>query len=86
MIDGFDPDKFRQVNRRGGGGGGVTGVGASTTSDYSLPPPVSQFGSITSNVGTSATLNEDMMPGSVPTYDSTEKQMLASLERELGVI
>ncbi len=63
VIDGFDPDKFRQVNKASG-----------TKTNNS-----SQFGAIEGTVATT----EVEVPGSVPTYDPSEQQLIASLEREL---
>lgn len=70
VIDGFDPDKFRKVNSK------PTNAGTSNSA-----PTVSigrnDFGSSTASMD---------VPGAVPTYDTTEQQLLASIEHELGVI
>ena len=98
VIDGFDPDKFRKVNKgggggvqdrshapatassgagAGGGGGGAAGFGPRSFGDGGR-----------GRMGASAAAAEQQMdmPGAVPTYDRSEQQLMASLERELGVM
>ena len=73
MIDGFDPDKFRKVNSK-----------ANKTNDPSFhvkrhiqsPPSFSLQ---------TSTFQESDMPG-VPSYDKSEKQLLATLEQELSAL
>ena len=81
MIDGFDPDKFRKVNKGKNGQDFDPGIQISR-----------QFGSASSSdssrVATAKThqhIETIQMPG-VPAYDNSEKQLLASLEQELGVL
>ena len=81
MIDGFDPDKFRKVNKDKKNSPQDSGIRIER-----------QFGSASSSDSSGggrfhkptriATIE---MPG-VPSYDNTEKQLLASLEQELGVL
>lgn len=84
VIDGFDPDKFRKVNKD------------SKKDDYDAGIRVErQFGSASSNESlpnqhqsrrrSSSHFDAYEMPG-VPSYDNSEKQLLASLEQELGVL
>lgn len=78
MIDGFDPDKFRKVNKDSKKDSGIR--------------VERQFGSASSSesLGIERSNNNHYqnafeMPG-VPSYDNSEKQLLASLEQELGVL
>ena len=93
MIDGFDPDKFRKVNK-----------GSKKEEDFDSGIHVERkFGSASSKNssnngwngnGRNGSGNEPkthqiatmQMPGVVPSYDNSEKQLLASLEQELGVL
>ena len=72
VIDGFDPDKFRQVNKT------TAAVAASAASNRrpTLDRSFSALGSST----------EMDVPGAVPTYDRAEQKLIASLEQELGVL
>ena len=71
VIDGFDPDKFRQVNKT------TAAVAASASSNRpTLDRSFSALGSST----------EMDVPGAVPTYDRAEQKLIASLEQELGVL
>ena len=80
MIDGFDPDKFRKVNKD-----------SKKNNKYDSGIHVErQFGSASSSSGSSSRGTEVQiptmeMPG-VPSYDNSERQLLASLEQELGVL
>ena len=80
MIDGFDPDKFRKVNKD-----------SKKNNNYDSGIHVErQFGSASSSSGSSSRGTEVQiptmeMPG-VPSYDNSERQLLASLEQELGVL
>lgn len=81
MIDGFDPDKFRKVNKdknspQDSGIRIERQFGSASSSDSGI-----RMGAGTSN----ARMTTIEMPG-VPSYDNTEKQLLASLEQELGVL
>lgn len=73
VIDGFDPDKFRQVNNR------TTAAAAATTVSSNRPNLDRSF----SVLGSSTEMD---MPGAVPTYDRAEQKLIASLEQELGVL
>ena len=75
MIDGFDPDKFRQVNNR------TTAAPAATTANVSSNRP--NLDRSFSALGSSTEMD---MPGAVPTYDRAEQKLIASLEQELGVL
>ena len=82
MIDGFDPDKFRKVNKdknspQDSGIRIERQLGSASSSDSGIR----MMGAGATN--TRMTTIE--MPG-VPSYDNTEKQLLASLEQELGVL
>ena len=89
MIDGFDPDKFRKVNKDAkkaqdnDSGIRIERQFGSASSSDSIPALRRGVGAGTqrrlSNYGSME------MPG-VPTYDNSEKQLLASLEQELGVL
>ena len=82
MIDGFDPAKFRQANNKKESKGGNFG-----NPDNGIQVE-RQFGSASSNESRGARMQRMAtieMPG-VPSYDRTEKQLLASLEHELGVL
>ena len=80
MIDGFDPAKFREANNK------------NSKKNPQIPDNGIRvertFGSASSvesrNLGATR-LTTIEMPG-VPSYDKTEKQLLASLEQELGVL
>ena len=72
MIDGFDPDKFRQVNNK-------TTPAAATNVSSNRPNLDRSF----SALGSSSEMD---MPGAVPTYDRAEQKLIASLEQELGVL
>jgi len=83
VIDGFDPDKFRKVNKD-----------SKNSSNYDTGIHVErQFNSSASSNGSSSTrsgrgateIPTMEMPG-VPSYDNSERQLLASLEQELGVL
>ena len=77
VIDGFDPAKFRQANnKKESKGGNIPDNGIRVER---------QFGSASSNESRGARMATIEMPG-VPSYDRTEKQLLASLEQELGVL
>ena len=81
MIDGFDPDKFRKVNKdknspQDSGIRIERQFGSASSSDSGI-----RMGA--TNKPTRMTTIE--MPG-VPSYDTNEKQLLASLEQELGVL
>ena len=72
-IEGFDPAKFRAAN-----GASVVGVGQEK----------SRMGLTDSGPGSGlggGLAVAPLVPGSVPTYDPMEQQLLASLEQELGV-
>ena len=73
MIDGFDPDKFRQVNNK------TTAPAATSTVSSNRPNLDRSF----SALGGSTEMD---MPGAVPTYDRAEQKLIASLEQELGVL
>ena len=77
MIDGFDPAKFREANNKDS-----KKLGANADNGIRVER---QFGSATSSESRGARLTTVEMPG-VPSYDRTEKQLLASLEQELGVL
>ena len=77
VIDGFDPAKFREANNKDSKKHG-------TNADNGIRVE-RQFGSATSSESRGARLTTVEMPG-VPSYDRTEKQLLASLEQELGVL
>ena len=79
MIDGFDPAKFRQANNKRESKAGNIG-----NPDNGIRVE-RQFGSASSNESRGARMATIEMPG-VPSYDRTEKQLLASLEQELGVL
>ena len=70
VIDGFDPDKFRQVNNK------TTTAANPSSNRPNLDRSFSVLGSST----------EMDMPGAVPTYDRAEQKLIASLEQELGVL
>ena len=72
MIDGFDPDKFRKVNAK------------NNTSDQSFHIE-RRIKSPPSTTLQTTTFQQSDIPG-VPTYDKGERQLLASLEQELGVL
>ena len=79
MIDGFDPDKFRKVNKD-----------SKKNNNYDSGIHVErQFNSSASSTGSSSRgateIPSMQMPG-VPSYDNSERQLLASLEQELGVL
>lgn len=79
VIDGFDPDKFRKVNNRAT----KAGSGISTDSGIQIER---QVDSASSGITTRAMhMQFQEMPG-VPSYDRGERQLLASLEQELGVL
>ncbi len=86
MIDGFDPDKFRQVNKQPSKPGGV-GLTRSTSLQGGNPGGgVSAFSLSTDpDHGVGRTADMDV-PGAVPTYDRAEQKLIASLEQELGVL
>ena len=71
MIEGFDPDKFRKVNQQGRQQSAEIKVGG---------------GSRVANRNQTEQIDHRLIPGAVPTYDMSEKQLLASLEQELGVL
>ena len=77
MIDGFDPDKFRKVNKD-----------SKSNTDSGIHVE-RKFNSSASSTGSSsrgaAEIPTMEMPG-VPSYDNSERQLLASLEQELGVL
>ncbi len=88
MIDGFDPDKFKKVNNKGGGNDNMVPLKKNTVADPDLRIE-RKIDSANSNRQLSA--DEPMMrfqemPGAVPSYDRGERQLLATLEQELGVI
>ena len=68
VIEGFDPDKFRQVNQQ----------------QQSVKVASSRGGA--GSRQTTEKFDHQLIPGAVPTYDMSEKQLLASLEQELGVL
>ena len=70
MIEGFDPDKFRQVNQQ-------------QQQSVKVAGNSSRGGG---NRQTAEKIDHQLIPGAVPTYDMSEKQLLASLEQELGVL
>ena len=77
MIDGFDPDKFRKANKDRKNDSGICierqfGGGNGSSSSRESSSGASRMTTIE-------------MPG-VPSYDNSEKQLLASLEQELGVL
>ena len=72
MIDGFDPDKFRKVNAR------------ANPKDQSFQIE-RQFKSPPSTTLQTSTFQHSDMPG-VPTYDKSERQLLATLEHELSAL
>jgi len=79
VIDGFDPDKFRKVNKD-----------SKKNNNYDSGIHVErQFNSSASSTGSSSRgateIPSIQMPG-VPSYDNSERQLLASLEQELGVL
>ena len=79
VIDGFDPDKFRKVNKD-----------SKNNNKHDSGIHVErQFNSSASSTGSSsrgaAEIPTMEMPG-VPSYDNSERQLLASLEQELGVL
>ena len=79
VIDGFDPDKFRKVNKD-----------SKKNNNYDSGIHVErQFNSSASSTGSSSRGATEIptmqMPG-VPSYDNSERQLLASLEQELGVL
>ena len=79
VIDGFDPDKFRKVNKD-----------SKKNNNYDSGIHVErQFNSSASSTGSSSRgateIPSMQMPG-VPSYDNSERQLLASLEQELGVL
>ena len=72
VIDGFDPDKFRKVNSKA----------RSSDSTFHIER---QIRSPPSTTLETRVLQASDMPG-VPNYDQGERQLLASLEHELGVL
>ena len=70
-IEGFDPDKFKAANNQGQG----SGINIRASNLY--------------NNNTTTTLTNHVpslaQPPGFVTYDNSEQQLLASLERELGV-
>ena len=72
MIDGFDPDKFRKVNSRSNPADQSFHIERQIKSPPSLTLQTTAF-------------QQSDMPG-VPTYDKGERQLLASLEQELGAL
>ena len=72
VIDGFDPDKFRKVNAR------------PNPKDQSFQIE-RQFKSPPSTTLQTSTFQHSDMPG-VPTYDKSERQLLATLEHELSAL
>jgi hypothetical protein len=73
VIDGFDPDKFRQVNKQ-------------ASSKPSMVSTSSLSNGLATHSYFEQNSSEMDMPGSVPTYDRTEQKLLATLEQELGVL
>ena len=81
VIEGFDPDKFRQVNQH------------QPPLHQNVHSPVLSKKSSRVFRHQNATDNSEtgfdhhqLIPGAVPTYDMSEKQLLAALEQELGVL
>ena len=72
MIDGFDPDKFRQVNTKGNRTEQMFHVQRTIHSPPSATLETSMF-------------QQGDIPG-VPTYDKSERQLLATLEQELSAL
>ena len=72
MIDGFDPDKYRQVNTKVNRTEQMFHVQRTIHS-----PP--------STTLETSTFQPSDMPG-VPTYDKSERQLLATLEQELSAL
>lgn len=72
MIDGFDPDKFRKVNSKAN----------SNEQPFQIER---QFKSPPSTTLQTSTFQHSDMPG-VPTYDKSERQLLATLEHELSAL
>lgn len=66
MIEGFDPDKFRKVNTKGEAHNEVRQAEGKAAMQVSRRRPVE-------------TLDHQMIPGAVPTYDMSEKQLLAAI-------
>ena len=77
MIDGFDPDKFRKVNK-------TNKAAAATSSNH--PGFAASNATSAASASRSLDMSAALPPGAVPTYDRSEQQLLASLEQELGVI
>ena len=77
VIDGFDPDKFRKVNTK------VGTAASSSYQDSQLTVDRKYFSQ--SHFTRDTGLEREEMPG-VPTYDKGERQLLAALEQELGVL
>ena len=71
-IDGFDPAKFKAANNKMGASVSKTDIRVGGTN-------------IISNTQLNSVPSFAEPPGYVPTYDHSEQQLLASLERELGV-
>ena len=72
VIDGFDPDKFRKVNSKMN----------SSDQTYHVERQVKSPPSATLQT---STFQQSDMPG-VPTYDKSERQLLATLEQELSAL
>ena len=72
MIDGFDPDKFRQVNTKENRTEQMFHVQRTIQSPPSATLETSTF-------------QQSDMPG-VPTYDKSERQLLATLEQGLSAL
>ena len=70
VIEGFDPDKFRQVNQQ----------------QQSVKVASNSIRGGGNRQRTTEKFDHQLIPGAVPTYDMSEKQLLASLEQELGVL
>ncbi|XP_023333920.1 uncharacterized protein LOC111705564 [Eurytemora carolleeae] len=70
-IDGFDPEKFRVAN---------------STSNPRSQQRQDKHSLLLIQNPSNMSYSEADMPGSVPAYDPTEQQLLASIEREMGVL
>lgn len=83
VIDGFDPDKFRKVNKNGleDGTGGLPLAAKAPA----LPrPPEQSFQR--QPIPQQPFQHSQVDVAVVPTYDRTEQQLLQTLEQELGVL
>jgi len=73
-IDGFDPEKFRVANNN-------STINTNNTNNINNANSRREHFILESRLN----LGESM-PGSVPSYDPHEQQLLASIEREMGVL